>query len=360
MGHIAGVRSIETRPHTFLLTRAVNGGQAAVMAIRTGSFMTVAVALVQCVAMAQTNSPHLDEVEIAPAVSALNGKLSYLGGDMNSAEGHNVDGSLALPIGKNFGFQADGLYSSIGGLDFFGGAGHLFWRKPEFGLIGVAGGYLSRDGVDTFQVGAEGEYYWGPVTLGVFVGVGSIRYDSPAPFIDSEPTAFVGRVSVDWYALEDLRVGVSYSSAFDNNLVKGEVEYQTPLRGLAVTGEVAKGDHGYDHWLVGVRYYFGSKKSLRERHRTDDPRSLMPQLLHALGTYGAEFNRKAAAFFANQPGVPIGGGHYGVIATMNYGFGLESYQPSLSGSLSGNSLSGFVSSTMTAAPSDAIEQLFAP
>lgn len=254
-----------------------------------------------------------------PAVAEVNGKLGYAGGNMNSAEGHNFDGSLTFPVADAFGFQADALYSRIGGLDFYGGAGHLFWRNPDLGLIGVAGGYLHRSGVNTFQIGAEAEYYLDCFTFGIFAGVGSIHYDNAAPFIDTSPTRFVGRISADWYPVDDLRVGVSYTTAFRNNLVKGEAEYQTPLRGLALTAEGAVGDHGYDHWLLGVRYYFGGNKTLRERHRSDDPRSLMPQIVHGMGVYGAEFNRKGRAYLAADPGAGSlnGGGSYGSSSMMN-------------------------------------------
>jgi hypothetical protein len=247
-------------------------------------------------------------------VSELNGKISYAGGDMNSSEGHNVGGSIAFPIANEFGFQADGLFSHIGDDDFYGGAGHLFWRNPEIGLIGVTGGYLDETDVNTFQTGVEAEYYWKRFTFGAFAGVGSISYARRAPFIDTEPTRFVGKISANYYVIDDLRLGVSYMNALENSLVLGEVEYQTPIRGLALTGEIACGDHGYDHWLLGVRYYFGSKKSLIDRQRQDDPPSLMPQILSALGLYGAEFNHKADAYFANRGG---GGSDssYGVILT---------------------------------------------
>ena len=82
---------------------------------------------------------------------------------------------------------------------------------------------------------------------------------------------------------------------------RGEIEYQTPIPGVALTGEVAVGDHGYDDWLIGVRYYFGSHKTLRERQRQDDPPGLMPQILQSLGLYGAEYNRKANAYVAANP-----------------------------------------------------------
>jgi hypothetical protein len=146
--------------------------------------------------------PAMVFAQTSPAVSGFNGKLDYAGGLMNSYSGHNFEGSVALPVTHQFGFQADGLYSRISNLDFYGGAGHLFWRDPDIGLFGLTGGYLYRNGaasVDTFQVGAEGEYYFKRLTFGAFAGVGQINYENPAPFIDTNPTRFVGQVSAGYF-----------------------------------------------------------------------------------------------------------------------------------------------------------------
>lgn len=254
-----------------------------------------------------------------PAVSAVNGKIDYAGGNMNSSEGNNFGASISLPVSHQFGFQADALYSRISDLNFYGGAGHLFWRDPEIGLLGLTGGYLHRDGTDTintFQAGAEGELYYKCFTFGFFGGVGSIDYKYPAPFIDTNPTKFVGRISVDYYALENLRVGAAFVTAFQNNLVRGEIEYQTPIPGVALTGEVAVGDHGYDDWLLGIRYYFGGRKTLRSRQREDDPPSLMPQVLQTLGLYGAQYSKQASAYISAHPeNGNWDGGSYGSVWT---------------------------------------------
>ena len=292
---------------------------------------------------AQTNDPAVvtnakenyfatPNLEYPAAVSEINGKLDYSGGNMNSAEGHNFSGSITLPVAKQFGFQADALYSRISGADFFGGAGHFFWRNPDLGLLGLTGGYLHRDGVETFQFGAEAEAYWKRFTFGFFGGAGSIKYSQTVPFIDTNPTRFVGRLSASYYPVDNLRVGVSFTTAFRDNLAKGEIEYQTPINGLALTGEVAKGNNGYDHLLFGVRYYFGGNKTLRNRQRQDDPPGLMPQILHSLGVYGAEYNRKGNAYVAAHPisnpgsGNSGGGnyGYYGISAGGNYGVILTS------------------------------------
>jgi hypothetical protein len=130
--------------------------------------------------------------QTGPAVSELNGQIDYAGGMMDSYEGNNVDAGITVPVTHALGFQADGLYSHIGDGDFYGGAGHFFWRDPDVGLVGLAGGYLHRDGVDTFQLGTEGQYYLGRFTFGVFAGVGQINYANPAPFIDTDPRGLSG------------------------------------------------------------------------------------------------------------------------------------------------------------------------
>ena len=103
-----------------------------------------------------------------------------------------------------------------------------------------------------------------------------------------------------------LRAGVLYTSAFGDDLGRAELEYQTPIRGLALTAEAAKGDHGYDHLLFGVRYYFGSKKSLRDRQRQDDPPGFMQQVLQGLGLYGRNTTRRATRIC----------GHRGILAAL--------------------------------------------
>lgn len=256
-------------------------------------------------AAAQTNA----------AVSELNAKLDYAGGDMNSSIGNNFGASLTVPVTHQTGFQADGLYSRISSQNFGGGAAHAFWRDPDIGLLGLTGGYLYRNGVDTYQAGAEGEYYLGRFTLGFFGGVGSIDYANSAPFIATNPTRFVGRLSADYYPIDNLRVGVAFTTAFRDQLGQGELEYQTPINGLALTSEVAYGDYGYHHWLFGVRYYFGGHKSLRDRQRQDDPPGLMGQILSDLGLYGAEFNHKGDGYLATHPGAGNLGGGYGLSTT---------------------------------------------
>ncbi len=112
-----------------------------------------------------------------PAVSGINAKISGFGGWEDYEFGPDgglvgVDGSLSIPLGQLFGFQVDGMAASLDG-DFIGGAaGHLFWRDPSAGLIGLYGDWVTRDnsGVDTWRLGVEGEYYSGPISIEAIVG----------------------------------------------------------------------------------------------------------------------------------------------------------------------------------------------
>ncbi len=99
------------------------------------------------------------------AVSGINGKLNYSGGNMDSFEGHNVSGSFSLPLAPNFGFQVDGLYTHVSDRDFYGAGAHLFWRDWDKGLLGVTAATVHEKGIDSFQGGLEAEYYLDKFTL---------------------------------------------------------------------------------------------------------------------------------------------------------------------------------------------------
>ncbi len=42
------------------------------------------------------------------------------------------------------------------------------------------------------------------------------------------------------------------------------------------------GEKSYDRYYAGLRYYFGSNKALKLRHRQDDPDTLIPDGMNAL------------------------------------------------------------------------------
>jgi len=255
------------------------------------------------------------------AVSAVNGKVGYAGGSMDGDWGNNVFASAGVPLARNFGFQLDGLYTNVSDRDFVGSAGHLFWRDSDRGLLGIAGGGIHQDDISSLRLGVEGEYYLKHVTLALGAGVASLEYDNgPFPFIDDDVTDFFASAAVRYYPLENLMLSASYLHAFDNELVLGMVECQTPIHGLSPFAQVAEGEHDYDHALFGIQFYIGKPKSLKLRHREDDPPSIMPEILYGVGLYGAEFHKEAVGY-ARTHGTPEGG-------SSDYGLFLQSFSGS--------------------------------
>ncbi len=87
-----------------------------------------------------------DVVMRAPAVSTPNAKIESAGGSSGSSGAGYQAGAIALPLGTDFGFQADALIGERATGQFAGGAGHFFWRDPAIGSMGVYGSLSYFDG----------------------------------------------------------------------------------------------------------------------------------------------------------------------------------------------------------------------
>ncbi len=117
-----------------------------------------------------------------PAVSQTNGKLSAFGGSQDGGI-FGVTGALTAPLGHDFGLQVDGMVGSGKGAAFYGVGGHVFWRDPAKGLLGLYGSYVSWGtsstvsatsplggvadviGADVGKIGIEGAAYLGRFSL---------------------------------------------------------------------------------------------------------------------------------------------------------------------------------------------------
>ena len=239
-----------------------------------------------------------------PAVSGMNAKIAAIGGvadmdDVSSQEIGLVIGSVTVPLGHAYGLQIDGLAGDHGG-DFVGGVGgHLFWRDPAVGLLGLTGAYAASDSGsfssstvvtvagptttttvtsattsdrEIVRLGGEGEYYVGSVTLG-----GNAGYQFGRGIEDG----FFGIASLRGYLTDDLALAVSahYAEGSGTSVSIG-AEFQPGLGGLpglAVFADATAGSDDFMQALFGIRYYFGAPKSLIDRHRRDDPTANLVQ-----------------------------------------------------------------------------------
>lgn len=98
-----------------------------------------------------------------PAVDDFNAKWEAIGGVFNDLTYTGSKGSVSGPIGRQFGFQLDGLAADYSGYFLGGVGGHLFWRDPSVGLLGIyaSDSYLDRfGGLNVTHVAPEFEGYW--------------------------------------------------------------------------------------------------------------------------------------------------------------------------------------------------------
>ena len=75
------------------------------------------------------------------AVDGVNGKLAGLGGSFANNSLYGAIGSLSTPLGCGYGLQIDATAASFDGRFLGAIGGHLFWRDPSRGLLGLYGSY---------------------------------------------------------------------------------------------------------------------------------------------------------------------------------------------------------------------------
>ncbi len=276
-----------------------------------------------------------------PAVSGLNFKIGIAGGLQDGGnflddEGTERDtsqtfvgtASVTTPILHSFGFQLDGLLGYINRDDdvsgvigvnsddevdgefVYGVGGHLFWRDPTKGLVGVTASYVELEGDDDSfgdfpyrefapgmsitRVGAEGELYLQQFTLAAGAGYQFIDFTgdfSPAPDADFEEDGMYAQLDLSWYATDNLALSIGAETNPNTDILgTAGVEWAPAIEsfnGLSLFADAAVGEDDYASASLGVRFYFGQGTSLKERHRFDDPVDNLPGAAFAAASAGS-------------------------------------------------------------------------
>lgn len=276
-----------------------------------------------------------------PAVSGLNFKIGIAGGlqdggtywDASATDRDETPtivgtASVTTPILHSFGFQLDGLLGYINRDDdvsatsssssddevdgefVYGVGGHLFWRDPMKGLVGVTASYLEyegdQDAYDRFsspdqklyapalsisRVGVEAELYLEQFTIAAGAGYQYVDIKDDytfGPNSDFEEDGLYGQLDISWYATDNL--ALSIGAATDPNqdiLGTAGVEWAPAIEsfnGLSLFADGAVGDDEYASASLGVRFYFGEGDTLKKRHRFDDPVDNLVASTLAMGT----------------------------------------------------------------------------
>ena len=203
-----------------------------------------------------------------PAVSGLNGKIEGAGGYYEDEvdDGARFQGvaSLSLPVGCLFGIQIDLGAGDLDGDGFYGAGGHFFMRDPESYLLGVHAQYIDLDGDDIFRFGPEAELYLGDITLSAMAG-----YESADDFGSDD---VVAQIEAAYYVGEDFKLYGGYRRFLDIDAGAIGFEFQPEFIPGSVFVDGMVGSDDYVSIMGGLRFYFGADdKSLKARHREDDP-----------------------------------------------------------------------------------------
>jgi hypothetical protein len=229
------------------------------------------------------------EASALPAVSAINGKIQLGGGyaDFSGSDGDEIlygAASLSMPLGDMFGLQADFAVKDVLGETAVGGNVHLFMRDPNSHLIGVLAGYGDAGNANAYWAGGEAEFYLDSVSLELAAG-----YMNVDPQFGSSSDELFAFADVAFYPVDNLRLTLGGSSVAGFESGHASLEYLLDAMpvSLNVKGEV--GEDSFAAVTAGVSFYFGgddASKSLKRRHREDDPRN---RVLDIFGAGAAAF-----------------------------------------------------------------------
>jgi hypothetical protein len=230
------------------------------------------------------------------AVDGFNGKVEGFAGTLGDHSLYGSQGALSIPLAGPWGLQIDGAAGHWYGKGFGDIGGHLFWRNPSEGLVGVYGKVMHWNGfggLDVAHVAAEGEYYWQRWTVqgiagvefgnsrsittttpSVAVGGANFTQTSVSTTVYDVPTRFFDQVNLKYYFTDDLSAYVGHRYLGGRNMLALGAEAALPLGGTMASAfvEARVGEHDSNGIWGGLKFYFGQKdKPLIARHRQDDP-----------------------------------------------------------------------------------------
>jgi hypothetical protein len=197
-------------------------------------------------------------------VSDPNGEL-----DDDSYLVYGGSGVLSIPLGEMFSVQADILgerndvdRDTEGAVKSFGFGGHLNWRDPNQGLLGVFAGQGEGnhpgdgDDQDVTWVGVEGQYYFDSTTL--YGQVGWTDVNSSHDALDSD--SFFARGAARYFVQ-------------DNLMFQGELQYtegEVHDEKLEILGWGLKTEYGLESFPVSLMAeYRGTRASVDGDHATE-------------------------------------------------------------------------------------------
>ncbi len=202
-----------------------------------------------------------------PAVSEVNAKISSGYADLDASKTTFGAASVTFPVTHSTGIQIDGIGGDSSADTLWGVGGHFFIRDPNKGMIGIATAHTQIGASSAHRNGLEGALYYDKFTVS---SSGGYQYG------DVKDTGYVD-LDLLCYVNDNFMIGAGVGYA-DKTVGKAHIEFMPnfkPLPGWSVFADGAFGENDFTTAMAGFRYYFGQEKSLKRRHREDDPPNIL-------------------------------------------------------------------------------------
>jgi len=237
-----------------------------------------------------TKAPALQSIGPAPAVDGFNARFEGFGGELAKKSIWGGKGSWSVPLANSFGLQVDASFGKYDNRAYQVGAGHLFWRDPAIGLLGLYGSFTNWDSgfgqVQVGQVAAEAAWYWGRFSINGVAGVefGNTVTGTVDNFVNTIDidTRFFDKVNLSFYLHDNLELFVGHRYLGGKNAAAFGGEWGIPIPSTtAMASAFVEGRVGdFTGVWGGLKLYLGQKdKTLIRRHREDDPIPWAPESL---------------------------------------------------------------------------------
>lgn len=221
-----------------------------------------------------------------PAVSAPNGAISIFGGQWPDAKVGGGAGSFAFPLGMSFGVQIDAQAGRSKTESVNGSAGHLFWRDPALGLIGLYhtrsfssyedGFTVNADKANVKALGVESEVYLDRITLKLRAGQQSGKFEGTT-----------AKATLAYYATDNVKLDLTLNQIHGVGRQASIGAQWAPFPSYALTlfGRAGVGEDRYVSAMGGIEFDFGAPpKTLIRHHREDLIDNDLPEnLFEAIG-----------------------------------------------------------------------------
>jgi hypothetical protein len=263
-------------------------GVAAVARLATRVRKAASAVAVGALAAGATSAAYADGPDPTAAVSTPN--LTIIGEGQYDDVAHDdlMRGNFglegAIPLGHAFGFQADG---GVGSDNYWGGAGHLFWRDPSWGLIGAYGSDESLQSITMQRYAGQAEFYLDQVTLGGAVGEqqGDVLH------------GVFGKADIGFYVTPNFVLRAGFEGTPGGDFGRAGFEFQPAahsLSGLSLFADTAFG-RGTEI-SFGIKFHFGEAgETLIYRDRHEDPETaVFNDMAIAAGAHRQHYTRPPA------------------------------------------------------------------